>query len=82
MKVLITALALVTLIASPTFAQRPYPGEFYPVSYESPAILIAGPAFTQSARKAGRLSVGTKRQLLLPGEPVWHCWEDVRCSAR
>jgi hypothetical protein len=32
MKVLITALALVTLIASPTFAQRQYPGEFYPAS--------------------------------------------------
>ena len=27
MKALITALALVTLIASPTFAQRQYPGE-------------------------------------------------------
>jgi hypothetical protein len=37
MKVLITALTLVTLIASPTFAQRQYPGEFYPASYQSPA---------------------------------------------
>ena len=58
MKVLITALALVTLIASPTSAQRQYPGEFYPASYQSPAnSSFAAPAFTQSAaaaRKAGR----------------------------
>ena len=84
MKVLITALALVTLIASPTFAQRQYPGEFYPASYESPATLIAGPAFTQSARKAGRdaCQSGQNDNCYYQGEPVWHCWEDVRCSAR
>jgi hypothetical protein len=50
MKVLITALTLVTLIASPTFAQRQYPDEFYPGSYQSPAFTQSAPA----ARKAGR----------------------------
>jgi hypothetical protein len=42
-KVLITALALVALIASPTFAQRQYSGEFYPASYQSPATLKGRP---------------------------------------
>ena len=50
-KVLITALALVTLIASPTFAQRQYPGESGQKDYNQ-------------------------------GYPVWHCWDDVRCSAK
>jgi len=50
-KVLITALALVTLIASPTFAQREYPGESGQKDYNQ-------------------------------GYPVWHCWDDVRCSAK
>ena len=85
MKVLITALALVTLIASPTFAQRQYPGEFYPASYQSPATLIAGLAFTQpaaAAREAGRdaCQSGQNEYCDYPGGP--HCWEDVRCSAR
>jgi hypothetical protein len=61
MKVLITALALVTLIASPTFAQRQYPGEFYP---------------------ADVCRSGQNEYCDYPGGPVWHCWEDVRCSAR
>jgi hypothetical protein len=61
MKVLITALALVTLIASPTFAQRQYPGEFYP---------------------ADACQSGQNEYCDYPGGPVWHCWEDVRCSAR
>jgi malonate decarboxylase alpha subunit len=61
MKVLITALALVTLIASPTFAQRQNPGEFYP---------------------ADDCQSGQNEYCDYPGGPVWHCWEDVRCSAR
>ena len=78
MKVLITALALVTLIASPTFAQRQYPGEFYP---QSPATLIAGLTFTKSAaaaREAGRDACQSGQNECCD----WHCWEDVRCSAR
>ena len=71
MKVLITALALVTLIASPTFAQRQYPGEFYPAS-------------AAAAGKVGRdvCQSGQNEYCDYPGGPVWHCWEDVRCSAR
>jgi hypothetical protein len=61
MKVLITTLALVTLIASPTFAQRQNPGEFYP---------------------ADACQSGQHEYCDYPGGPVWHCWEDVRCSAR
>jgi hypothetical protein len=85
MKVLITALALVTLIASLTFAQRQYPGEFYPASYQSPATLITGPAFTQSAaaaRKARRdaCQSGPHEYCDYP-DTYWHCWDDVRCSA-
>ena len=51
MKVLITALALVTLIASPTFAQRQYPGEFYPTSHRSPASAQSAPAARKAARE-------------------------------
>jgi hypothetical protein len=86
MKVLITALALVTLIASPTFAQRQYPGEFYPASYQSPATLITGPAFTQSAaaaRKARRVACQSgPHEYCDHPDTYWHCWNDVRCSAQ
>src|SRR5260221_10796186 len=70
MKVLLTALALVTLIASPTFAQRQYPGEFYPTSYQSPASTQSAPA----ARKAGRdaCQSGQHEYCDYPGGPVWH----------
>ena len=50
-KVLITALALITPIASQTFAQRQYPGESGQKDFNQ-------------------------------GYPVWHCWDDVRCSAK
>ena len=85
MKVLITALALVTLIASPTFAQRQYPGEFYPASYQSPSTLITGPAFTQSAAAARKdrrdaFQSGPHAYFDYP-DAYWHCWDDVRCSA-
>ena len=75
MKVLITALALVTLIASLTFAQRQYPGEFYPASYQSPA-------FTQSAaaaRKAGRDACQSGQNVAYNSSPIE--WRELVFSA-
>ena len=74
-KVLITALALVTLIASPTFARPLDRPSGNSSSTRTTAALRTWPRSIQYPGESGQKDYNK-------GYPVYHCWDDVRCSAR